>query len=93
VYPLPYTHPSLFGFEILVVGNAGEIMARIASETPMQLQLTFRYTEKEENSKGFVEDATGKPLPLFTLPSSHAPKLIGTLGDLEESSTTSELKT
>jgi hypothetical protein len=62
-------------------------------KTPMQLQLTFRNTEKEENSKVFVEDATGKLLPLFTLPSSHAPKLIGTLGDLEESSTTSELKT
>jgi hypothetical protein len=74
-----------------------EILVRLWRElhpkTPMQLQLTFRNTEKEENSKGFVEDATGKLLPLFTLPSSHAPKLIGTLGDLEESSTTSELKT
>jgi hypothetical protein len=32
VHPLPYTHPSLLGLEILVVANAGEIMARIASE-------------------------------------------------------------
>ena len=74
-----------------------EMLVRLWRElhpkTPMQLQLTFRNTEKEENSKGFVEDATGKLLPLFTLPSSHAPKLIGTLGNLGESSTTSELKT
>ncbi len=27
VHPLPFTHPSLFGMEILVLGNAGEIMA------------------------------------------------------------------
>jgi len=42
--------------------------------------------EIKENSKGVVEDATKKLLSLFTLPSSHTPKLIGTLGDLEESS-------
>jgi hypothetical protein len=74
-----------------------EMLVRLWRElhpkTPMQLQLTFRNTEKEENAKGYVEDATGKLVPLFTLPSSHAPKLIGTLCDLEESSTTSELKT
>ena len=55
-------------------------------KTPMQLQLTFRNTEIKDNSKGVVEDATKKLLSLFTLPSSHDPKLIGTLGDLEESS-------
>jgi len=32
VHPLPYADPSLVGMEILVLRNAGEIMARIASE-------------------------------------------------------------
>jgi hypothetical protein len=53
---------------------------------PMQLPLTFRNIEIKENSKGIVEDATKKLQSLFTLPSSHAPKLIGSLGDLQESS-------
>jgi hypothetical protein len=30
VCPLPYTHSSFLGMEILVLGNAGEIMERIA---------------------------------------------------------------
>src|SRR5438309_8584721 len=55
-------------------------------KTPMQLQLTFRNAEIKEKSKGVVEDAIKMLLSLFTLPSSHAPKLIGTLGGLEESS-------
>ena len=32
VHPLPYADPSLVGMEILVLSNAGEIMARIASK-------------------------------------------------------------
>jgi hypothetical protein len=52
------------------------------AKTPMQLQLTFGNTEIEENSKGVVDDAPKQLLSLFTLPSSHAPKPIGALGDM-----------
>ena len=53
--------------------------------TPLQLQLTFRNAEKKENSKGFLEEASLKVLPLLVLPDAHTPELIGALADPEES--------
>ena len=54
---------------------------------PMQLQLTFRNAEKKEKSKGFLEEASVKVLPLLALADAHTPKLIGALADPEESRT------
>jgi hypothetical protein len=48
---------------------------------PVQLQLTFRNAEKKEHSKGFLEEVSGKVLPLLALPNAQAPELIGTLAD------------
>jgi hypothetical protein len=53
---------------------------------PAQLQLSFRKAEKKEHSKGFLEEVSGKVLPLLALPSSQVPELIGALADSEESS-------
>jgi hypothetical protein len=58
----------------------------------VQLQLTFRDAEKEEKSKGLLEEFSGKVLPLLALPNAQAPELIGALADPEESSTTRETR-
>jgi hypothetical protein len=52
VCPLPYTHSS-FGMEILVLGNAGEIMERIASKRAEATSLVLskcRQNEKIESA-------------------------------------------
>lgn len=54
-------------------------------KTPMQLHLTFRNTRVKEKPKSVVENAPKKLLSLLALPSSHAPKRNGTLGDLRAS--------
>jgi len=54
---------------------------------PMQLQLTLRNAEKKEKSKGFLEEASVKVLPLLALADAHTSELIGALGDPEESRT------
>jgi len=59
---------------------------------PVQLQFTFRDAEKKHKSKGFLEEVSGKVLPLFALPNVQAPELIGALADPEESSTTRETR-
>ncbi len=68
-----------------------EMLVRLWRElhpnAPMQLQLTFRNAEKKENSKGFLEEASLKVLPLLALADAHTPKLIGALADPEESRT------
>ncbi len=55
---------------------------------PVQLQLTFRNAEKNENSKAFLEEASGKVLvlPLLALPDAQTPEF-GALADPEESRT------
>jgi hypothetical protein len=57
---------------------------------PMQLQLSFRNAEKKEKSKGFLEEVSGKVLPLLALPNAQAPELIGALADPAESRTSSD---
>ena len=68
-----------------------EILVRLWRELhpnhPVQLQLTFRNVGKRENSTSFLEEVSAKLLPLLALPDAHAPELIGTVGDPEESTT------
>jgi hypothetical protein len=59
---------------------------------PVQLQLSFRNADKKGNSKGFLEEASGKVLPLLALPNAQAPELIGALADPEKSRTTRETR-
>jgi len=44
---------------------------------PVQLQLTFRNAEKNEKSKAFLEEASGKVLvlPLLALPDAQTPEI------------------
>jgi hypothetical protein len=73
-----------------------EMLVRLWRElhpnAPMQLQLTFRNAEKKDASRGFVEEVSGKVLPLLALPNAHAPELVRSLADPEESSTTRETR-
>ena len=62
-----------------------EMLVRLWRElhpnAPMQLQLTFRNAEKKDASRGFVEEVSGKVLPLLALPNAHAPELVRSLAD------------
>jgi hypothetical protein len=68
-----------------------EMLARLWHElhpnAPMQLQLYFRNIGYKDNSKGLYEEATGKVLPLLTLPAGHAREPSRILADRAESST------
>ncbi len=88
---------------MVIVGNLDNVVrpfliARGGSNTPLVLvilgvlggAMAFGLVEKKDNSKGSLEQATGKVLPFLALPNAHAPELSGVLADLEESSTTSE---
>jgi hypothetical protein len=55
---------------------------------PVQLQLTFRKARNRENSKGCGEGATLTMLPLWSLPDTPAPALIGHV--LDSSGSTNE---
>jgi hypothetical protein len=57
---------------------------------PMQFQLTFENNEKKGNSKGYLEEASGKVPPLFGSARCPATQLIGALANLEGMSTTRE---
>jgi hypothetical protein len=57
---------------------------------PVQLQLTLRDAEKKENSQGFLEEISGKVLPLLALPDAQAPELIGALATRRNRVTTRE---
>jgi hypothetical protein len=59
---------------------------------PVQLQLNFRNAEKKGNSKGLLEEVSGKVLPLLALPNAQAPELIGALAGPEKSRTTRETR-
>jgi hypothetical protein len=71
-----------------------EMLVRLWRElhpnAPMQLQLSFRNAEKKENSKGFLEEVSGKVLPLLALPNAQASELIGALADSVDSRTSSD---
>jgi hypothetical protein len=53
VHPLPYTDPSLVGIEILFLRNAGEIMARIASERSGATSADLPKSGEEEEFERF----------------------------------------
>ena len=53
VHPLPYADPSLVGMEILVLRNAGEIMARIASERSGAASAELSKCEEERTFERF----------------------------------------
>jgi hypothetical protein len=57
---------------------------------PMQLQLALRKTAKKDASRCFVEEVSGKVLPLLALSNAHAQELICALNDPEESKTSPE---
>jgi hypothetical protein len=59
---------------------------------PVQLQLSFRNAEKKGNSKGFLEEVSGKVLPLLASPNAQATELIGALADPEKSRATRETR-
>jgi hypothetical protein len=88
VHPLPSTHPSLFGIEILVLGKLARLWHELHPNAPIQLQLYFRNIGNKDNSKGSYEEATGKVLPLLTLPDAHERQPSRILADRTESSTT-----
>jgi hypothetical protein len=61
--------------EMLVLRNAGEIMARIPSEGSGAALADLSNAGKKENSKGFVEKASLMVLPLLALSEAHTPEL------------------
>ena len=52
------------GMEVLVLRNAGQIVARVASEHAAATATDLSKRRKKENSEGFLEEASLKVLPL-----------------------------
>jgi hypothetical protein len=65
-------------------------VARIASKRAHATSIELRKAEKKDDSRCFVEEVSGKVLPLLALSNAHAPELIGVLNDPEESKTSPE---